>query len=197
MTDYTLNVHITSEADLVTVATALFRAKQAGAALEGMQHGEFLSAPDSMYRGNLQALPAPAFGPEPDFEGIAEQQQYQAPQPQYPPAPAPQAYAPQPAAAPAPQYQPAPAPQQYAAPAPAPQPQYQPAPAAAPAPSADLATVKQTFMNTLNDKSNGFNVNIAATWMNAVQPGCKNVQTLAPQHYGAFVQWMLNKGWQR
>ena len=164
--EFELTTRFSSPAELFAFASALHN------------HGGNGNVLESMFQGDLTALPAPAAAPAQHvYAEAAPVQQYAAYE-----APAP-VYA-HPAYVTAPVY----------APQPAPAPVQQPAQAFAPA---DLATVKQTMTKLLGDKSSGFTVGAAAAWAQSKGIAFKNLMDIPPHFYSEFVHWLQSGGWRR
>jgi hypothetical protein len=164
--EFELTTRFSSPAELFAFASAL----------HGHTSGNVL---ESMFQGDLTALPAPVAAPAQHvYAEAAPVQQYAAYE-----APAP-VYAPQPAYATAPVY----------APQPAPAPVQQPIQAF---PQADLATVKQTVAKHLMDKAGGFTVGQLAAWAQAKGVAFKSFTDIPPQLYGECVHWLQSGGWRR
>ena len=163
--EFELTTRFSSPAELFAFASAL-HGNTGGNALE------------SMFKGDLAALPAPAAQPLVYAEAAPVQQYaaYEAPAPVYPPQP-----------------------QQHTAYVTAPV--YAPQPATAPvvqnfAP-ADLATIKQTVTKHLMDKASGFTVGQLAAWAQSKGIAFKALTDIPPALYGECMHWLQSGGWRR
>ena len=176
--EFELTTRFSSPAELFAFASALHG------------HGGNGNVLESMFKGDLTALPAPAAAPAQHvYAEAAQVQQYAA----YDPAVQYQAYIPPQQSAPAPQPQPA----YVSAPVYAPQPAPAPAPVAQTFAPADLASVKQTVTKYLMDKASGFTVGQLAAWAQSKGIAFKALTDIPPALYGECMHWLQSGSWRR